>query len=69
MITRAKSRHLPPPRKLSLIFIAMQKEPTSVTEALGDPQWFKVMEDEYEALIKNDTWELVIGQYSSCYWS
>jgi histone deacetylase 1/2 len=34
-------------------------EPQSVQEALGDPNWKKAMEDEYAALLKNDTWHLV----------
>jgi histone deacetylase 1/2 len=34
-------------------------EPQSVQEALGDPNWKRAMEDEYAALIKNDTWHLM----------
>jgi histone deacetylase 1/2 len=34
-------------------------EPQSVQEALGDPNWKRAMEDEYAALLKNDTWHLV----------
>jgi histone deacetylase 1/2 len=34
-------------------------EPDTVHEALGDPKWYKVMEEEYSALIRNKTWHLV----------
>jgi hypothetical protein len=33
--------------------------PTSVRAALADPNWRAAMEDEYEALMSNGTWELV----------
>ena len=29
-----------------------------MTQALKDPQWRQVMSDEYDALVKNGTWEL-----------
>jgi histone deacetylase 1/2 len=35
------------------------REPQSVQEALGDPNWKKAMEEEYAALLKNGTWHLV----------
>lgn len=35
------------------------KEPTSASAALLDPHWHKAMEDEYQALVRNDTGELV----------
>ena len=28
-------------------------------EALDDPKWRKAMEEEYNALLKNNTWHLV----------
>nr|KYP46801.1 Copia protein [Cajanus cajan] len=34
-------------------------EPTSVKEALSKPEWCQAMKDEYEALLKNNTWSLV----------
>jgi histone deacetylase 1/2 len=34
-------------------------EPSSDTEALNDPRWREAMKNEYEALIRNDTWTLV----------
>jgi hypothetical protein len=33
--------------------------PTSVRTALTDPSWRRAMEEEYDALIANNTWELV----------
>ena len=33
--------------------------PSSVSEALTDSNWKKAMMDEYQALLKNNTWELV----------
>lgn len=34
-------------------------EPTSITQALKDPQWLAAMTIEYRALISNNTWDLV----------
>jgi hypothetical protein len=34
-------------------------EPETMLEALSDPQWKQAMDDEYHALMKNDTWHLV----------
>ena len=34
-------------------------EPHNLQEALDDPTWRKAMEEEYSALIKNQTWHLV----------
>jgi hypothetical protein len=33
--------------------------PTSVREALADPNWRRAMEEEYGALLANPTWDLV----------
>jgi hypothetical protein len=33
--------------------------PSSVHVALADPNWRVAMEDEYGALMSNETWELV----------
>jgi len=33
--------------------------PSSVREALLDPHWRRAMEDEYMALLANQTWDLV----------
>lgn len=34
-------------------------EPSSHQEALVDPSWHRAMDDEFETLIKNETWHLV----------
>jgi hypothetical protein len=33
--------------------------PTSVRAALADPSWLHAMEEEYDAFISNNTWDLV----------
>jgi hypothetical protein len=33
--------------------------PSSASAALADPHWRATMEEEYETLISNETWELV----------
>ncbi|KAL6334026.1 hypothetical protein AAG906_000080 [Vitis piasezkii] len=35
-------------------------EPTTVTQALKDPKWRWAMSEEYDALVRNGTWELWI---------
>jgi histone deacetylase 1/2 len=39
--------------------LAATGEPSTVSEALRDPQWKHAMDVEFEALIKNKTWHLV----------
>lgn len=34
-------------------------EPQTLQEAMEDPKWKQAMQDEYEALHKNQTWHLV----------
>ena len=34
-------------------------EPESVEEALGDPRWKTAMDEEFSALLRNNTWQLV----------
>jgi histone deacetylase 1/2 len=34
-------------------------EPYNLTEALADQNWRQAMEEEYNALIENNTWHLV----------
>lgn len=38
---------------------AVDKEPLSFEEAEGSPEWKEVMQQEIEALEKNQTWELI----------
>ncbi|XP_066167858.1 uncharacterized protein [Oryza sativa Japonica Group] len=35
------------------------REPTDVQEALGDSRWKQAMDEEYNALVRNNTWHLV----------
>jgi hypothetical protein len=37
----------------------LSPSPTSVREALADPNWQRAMEEEYGALLANQTWDLV----------
>ncbi|KAH9714416.1 retrovirus-related pol polyprotein from transposon RE1 [Citrus sinensis] len=37
----------------------VHKEPESIEEAMQNPKWFAAMEEEYSALLKNNTWSLV----------
>jgi len=39
--------------------MAVSPIPGNYRSALADPQWRAAMEDEYQALIDNDTWRLV----------
>ncbi|KAL6322803.1 hypothetical protein AAG906_020803 [Vitis piasezkii] len=34
-------------------------EPHIVNQALTDPKWRQAMNDEFDALVRNGTWELV----------
>lgn len=46
-------------------------EPHTVKQAMADPQWRQAMDSEYNALLKNDTWELVPKLHSKpigCKW-
>jgi hypothetical protein len=39
--------------------LASSDEPCSLANALADPHWKHTMEEEYEALLNNQTWHLV----------
>lgn len=38
---------------------SQSREPHNITQAVNDSQWRDAMNEEYYALIRNDTWELV----------
>lgn len=57
MTTRTKSG-VPLPR-LNPFILLVNSEPKSVKTALQDPKWFAAMQDEYGALMRNNTWSLV----------
>lgn len=58
MQTRSKSG-ITKPKLFSAILNSPIVEPDTVTEALSVPQWKLVMQSEYDAFIKNNTWKLV----------
>lgn len=57
MQTRSKSGIVKPRVFPSLLLTHV--EPTSVKQALAQPEWRAAMQDEYDALLKNGTWSLV----------
>ena len=62
MTTRAKNNILKPIQKLNLhtqVISSPTSEPTTVSQALKDSNWRTAMSDEYNALVRNGTWELV----------
>ncbi|PKI60394.1 hypothetical protein CRG98_019219, partial [Punica granatum] len=65
MVTRAKDGSLPPPRFVISrhptafsVSTALQ-EPRSFAQARKHSQWRAAMEEEYQALLQNNTWNLV----------
>lgn len=59
MTTRSKSNIHKPNQKLGLTAILSEVEPTSYVEALKDEKWRGSMSKEYDAFIRNDTFDLV----------
>ncbi|PKI78797.1 hypothetical protein CRG98_000864 [Punica granatum] len=65
MVTRSRDGSLPP-RRFDLskhpvafsVSIGLQ-EPTSFAKAKRDPRWVEAMQDEFQALLSNRTWDLV----------
>lgn len=46
--------------KAKVFSVALDKcEPVTIEAAFACPEWTKVVQVEYEALMKNDAWELV----------
>jgi hypothetical protein len=43
-------------------FLSSSGEPSNLQEALSTPQWKTTMDDEYSALMRNKTWQLVPSQ-------
>ena len=58
MVTRGKAGIVRPNPRYAHI-AATDDVPRSVRAALRDPAWLAVMQDEYNALQQNDTWEPV----------
>ena len=59
MITRSKNGIFKPKSYL-FVLLAQTSEPTSISQALSDPLWFKAMQEEFKALKVNHTWDLVL---------
>ena len=62
MNTGAKNNIHKPLRKMNLhaeLAKSDEIEPTTVNQALKEPKWRQAMLDEFNALVKNGTWELV----------
>jgi hypothetical protein len=60
MLTRAKSGFFLPKQHFNLsISSAISPIPSSYRAALKDPCWHNAMLDEFNALMRNDTWSLV----------
>ena len=57
MATRGKSGYRQP--RLALHTEALSPLPRSCRDALANPHWRQAMEDEYAALLDNNTWNLV----------
>nr|GEW77918.1 NBS-containing resistance-like protein [Tanacetum cinerariifolium] len=59
MITRSQSGIVRPIDHVSLYTSSISHIPKNPSHALKDPKWCNAMYDEYNALVKNDTWLLV----------
>jgi histone deacetylase 1/2 len=61
MTTRAKTGFLVPKRLFNLFATTttLSPIPSSYKLALKDPNWHAAMLDEYNALLRNNTWSLV----------
>jgi hypothetical protein len=63
MITRSKTGFKVVPDRLVLTAVTSSPTPSpipsSARAALTDPHWCAAMEEEYRALISNETWELI----------
>lgn len=57
MRTRSKSGIVQP--KINPTLLLTHCEPKSVKHAISDPNWLQAMQQEYSALINNNTWDLV----------
>ena len=75
MTTRAKNHITKPIQKLNLhthLASSPSSQLTSVAQALKDSNWRKAMSKEYDALVRNGTWELVsptdITNLVGCKW-
>ncbi|KMT09304.1 hypothetical protein BVRB_6g134020 isoform B [Beta vulgaris subsp. vulgaris] len=72
MVTRLKDGVSKPRVLMNLNTEIVEYEPTNFKQASKDSRWRQAMLEEYNALIKNDTWELVPRNYDKnllgCKW-
>ena len=75
MTTQAKNNITKPIQKLNLHThkpTSQNTVPTSISQALKDHNWRQAMSEEYDALVRNGTWELVppdgISNLVGCKW-
>jgi hypothetical protein len=71
MQTRAKNNIHKPLQKLNLhttLSPHSDLEPTTSSQALKDPKWRQAMSDEFNALIRNGTWQLIPASSSKYCW-
>ncbi|KAK9200192.1 hypothetical protein WN944_015388 [Citrus x changshan-huyou] len=75
MTTRAKKNITKPIQKLNLHThkpTSQNAAPISISQALKDHNWRQAMSEEYDALVRNGTWELVppdgISNMVGCKW-
>lgn len=59
MVTTSKARTSQLSAQVLLSTHIILKEPRSTAEALTIPEWKQAMEAEYQALMNNNTWEIV----------
>jgi hypothetical protein len=65
MITHARDGlQQPNPRHANAAVTSPSLAPSSVHAALHDPDWWRAMEDEFQALQDNHTWSLVTSPAS-----
>jgi hypothetical protein len=59
MVTRRMADVLKPRVPFNLNTTSFEPLPKNPTDALNNPIWYRAMNDEFTALIENNTWELV----------
>ena len=66
MITHLKDKIRKAINKLNLMaqLTSLETEPKTVTQALKDPKWRHAMDSNFNALLKNNTWDLVPPLYA-----
>ncbi|GKC91550.1 ribonuclease H-like domain-containing protein [Tanacetum coccineum] len=60
MVTRAQVGTIKPNPRFNFLMSHISPLPKSPSIALSDPNWCAAMYDEYNALVKNSTWMLVL---------